>query len=284
MTVVDTSAPASNTYTLTTGADTIVTPASGTFTVIGALGQLDTSGREALGTFSVGDSITGDGANTTLLINQNQINTNNPTHEYDLVPIGVQLSNVGTIVIDSVQALGGDGSFFDLTTNAQNNTSVSGLSEVVVNNSSGNDYVSVSGTTSLNLIDTSGSVTTEGGANVTIETFDPANGSASVNVGSGPNGAPTGAILVRDFGTGSVTTFGGTNVTVELGAGAANGGVTVSGESGNVLVDGGSTATPACRHRDHLWRGHRYRLCFRRRHDRQQGRRCGRRPARHHGL
>ena len=225
VTVVDTASSATSTYALTSGRDNLTLTTTNNL-VSGTFGTVTAQGTEAGGTFSVGDYIDGGTSHTTTLsLYQNFQSTQPGQVPYDVLPVGVTVKNVGTLLVNSVQSLGSAQEAFD-TTKFDGGT----LSTLNIQNTLGSDYVLASAVTNVSLTDDGGliyqlqngavvndggNVTLDGGHNVTVSTTGVTAAGLAATVQVGGSTAPTGSITITDTDQvqgSDILAFGGTSV------------------------------------------------------------------------
>ena len=239
-----------STYTLTTGKDTLNLSTPNNL-VLGTFGYATPGGNEAGGSLSVGDSINGGAGNsTTMQLYQN----NQDLVGYDLLPQGITVQNVQSLIVDSIEALGNSTQMFDTT--AFDNSS-GYLATLDVQSSLGADYVTASTVTNVTLVDVgglvvsgtpqAGDVTLVGGDN-DIVSLAGANGdmpgtvsvigaSGAVNVTDTNTNEADGSTSSITISSGYVdqggvaTYYNPTNVTA-----SGYGAIAISGETGTVTV------------------------------------------------
>ena len=223
--VVDGTMSAVSTYTLTSGRDDLTLTTAHNL-VSGTFGTVTAQGTEAGGTFSVGDSIDGGASNsTTLSLYQNFQSTQPGQVPYDVLPVGVTVNNVATVLINSVQSLGSNQEAFDTT-----GLDGGKLASLQIQNTLGSDYVLASAGTDVlvnddggliyqlqdgSVVNDGGNVTLDGGHNVTVTTTGVTAAGLSATVIIGGSHAPTGSVTVSDtdkvLGS-DITVTGGTSV------------------------------------------------------------------------
>jgi hypothetical protein len=182
---------------LTSGADNVTGS-----NIVGSLTEYMADGKGP--TLNYGDVITGasNGTNNTLTLNDDYAQGN------DVLPLGATISNIQNITLLTQGNAGGSSAF--------DTSKISGVLDVNVTSAgSEEDQVNAAGTTAINVThqNTSGSVQTTGGSNVTV-----ASAGDEVVVGNTDvaNANPTGAVSVTETGTDSeVFVYGGSSVNVQ---------------------------------------------------------------------
>lgn len=196
-------AVAAQTYTLTTGVDTIV-GTIGNDTFNGTLG--------GTATWTALDSIDGAGGSNNIL------NINDVTGGQN-IPGGITVKNIQTMNVASAGAVGTVGTSFDVS-------GFSGLTTLNISNSKGNDYIKAGSGTAVSVVDTAGTVTLVGGSSQSVTTA----GGFALSKASG-------AIKVTDTAQAAVNSTINDGTTVDVTSSATNPG----GTTGTITI-GGTTA------------------------------------------
>jgi hypothetical protein len=212
---------------LTTGADNV----TGT-SIFGSLTPFTTDGTGP--TLNATDIITGSPGSTNNTLTISDASSGLSAVD-DTLPVGVTISNIQDIILDTQNNAGG-GALFDTTPFA-------GVTNVTINSTGGSlDDVRVSSTTALTVdhqnVNGGGGVQTFGGSTVTVTNNGGIGSTTTIGSTSVANANPTGAVTVNAVSS-TTTVFGGTTVNVN------QTGITAPGSSGITIGTDGFSVSPA---------------------------------------
>ncbi len=238
-TIID-AAPTSQTYTMTATQDTYNLTGTHNNLIVGTFGATTGQNNEAGGTFRSGDNISGNASasNTLSLFQNTDGGITGIGNTYDVLPVGINVQNINTILINSVQSLGDSSRALD-TTGIDN---ISGtLTNLDINSSLGPDYVLAGAKTNIavtnygglpgNTTTLGGNVTVNGGNNISVKTTGVTY-SSSVSVGA--TTAAAGNVSVTDTNQvlgSDIVTFGGAAITA-----SGFGNIAITNAASNVTV------------------------------------------------